>query len=282
MPREVQVHLHPISRPGKRTLYRAVISEADTRGMKAGNYFRFRARTSSNELSMEFVPKLLARPGEHSIMITIPPSVIEAAGLMNASEVTLELLGPTTAREAAKAAGKEREFAESLKPKQSKRTVEKIRAVPPAKTDVPKLPVSEAPVGEGSVKAPEESQVPPEPKTEDIAAPPPASSVPLPQVSPLPPIGDVTEEEKTGSLVGPPVAATPRAPVRTVERKRAVERHEVPDDAVKRVEEALLSMRKKIIYVYLVPQIVSGQLKTKQEIDEASSDLMNLADSRPQ
>jgi hypothetical protein len=281
MPREVQVHLHPISRPGKGTLYRAVISEADTRGMKAGSYFRFRARTSSNELSMEFIPKLLARPGEHSIMITIPPSVIEAAGLVNASEVTLELLGPTTAREAAKAAGKEREFAESLKPRQSKRTVEKIRAVPPAKTDVPKLPVSEVPVGEGSAKAPEESQVPPEPKTRDIAAPSPASSVPLPQVSPLPSTAGVTKEEKKGALVGPPVAAPQRTPVRTVERKRAVERHEVPDDAVKRVEEALLSMRKRIIYVYLVPQIVSGQLKTKREIDEASSELMTLADSRP-
>jgi antitoxin component of MazEF toxin-antitoxin module len=237
--------------------------------MKAGSYFRFRARTSSNELSVEFIPKLLARPGEHSIMITIPPSVVEAAGLVNASEVTLELLGPTTAREAAKAAGKEREFAESLKPRQSKRTVEKIRAVPLAKTDVPKLPVSEAPVRKGSVKVPEESQVLPKPKPEDIAVPLLASSVPLPSTR------GITEEEKTGSLPKPPVTVVPEAPVRTtVVRKRTVERHEVPDDAMKRVEDALLSMKRKIVYVYLAPQVILGQLKTRQEIDEASNELM--------
>jgi len=298
LPREVQVRLHPISRPGKGTLYRAVIGEADTRGMRKGTYFRFRVRTPSDTLSVEFIPKLLARPGEHSIMITIPPPVVEEAGLVNASEVTLQLLGPTTAREAAKAAGKEKEFAESLKPKQSKRTVEKIRVgsptktkvsrlpVPeapvkelPAKADVPKLPISETPVGEGSVKAPEESQVSPEPKIEDIVALPPASSVSLPQASPLFPTERVAEEEKAGSPAKPPITLAPKAPEAparsAVVRKRAVEQHKMSDDPMKRVEDTLLSMKRKIIYVYLMPQVISGQLKTKQEMAQLLQRLMS-------
>ncbi len=278
MPREVSAHLHPISRPGKRTLYRAVIGEADTRGMKAGSYFRFRARTSSGALSNEFIPKLLARAGEKSIMITIPPSVVEEAGLSDTPEVTLQLLGPTTAREAAKAAGKEKEFAEALRSKRLKPPTEKTKTVASAKDGPPKRPAPEAPVKESApIKPPQESKFFPAPETGMALPPPPSASLPSPassspvppaQASP-PPRENATESETTSPPSKPHALVAEKPLGQGGKKRKPIERHKVPDDTVKRVEGTILSMRRKIIYAHLVPQIILGRFKSKREVDEA-------------
>jgi len=274
MVREVQVRLHTISRPGKRALYRAVISGADARGMKKGSYFRFRIRTASGELSSEFVPKLLARAREDAIMVTVPPAIIEAAGLTSTSEAALQLIGPASAREAAEAAGKGSEYSKAYS-----RLVRKKGAHPAGR----KAWVEEK-NAEERMRRPQVTKVEREEASVQVTQEPKAPTVPPAEAAPTPKPEEIPERPQEAESVGEgpaPVAsgvsaaaevAPPRLQEKKGEPKKAKRHAEAPD--ILDVENTVVAMKKKIIYLHLVPDIIMGRLKTKRQIDEASDSIM--------
>jgi hypothetical protein len=262
MPREVEARFHVIERQGRRPLYRAVIGGPDVRGMRKSDYFRFKTRTAAGGFSAEFVSKLLERRGEEAVMVTVPPGIVEASGLKNAATVMFQLVGPASAREAAEAAGKGREFIQAHQKRLQRRVAGRRqrldavrkRVVPSRKPEAaPTHPVEPSPLEPVSVTLPPPEPTAPEtPQTvEEIDQLLPAPSKPEPETIPLP----------------RPVVESPSRVKET--RKIMKQRQEVPEDAVSRVRDTVVAMEKKLIYLHLVPEIVLGQLKTKRQIDEA-------------
>ena len=273
MVREVQIRLHAITRAGKRALYRAVISGADAHGMKRDSYFRFRIRTASGGLSSEFVPKLLARAREDAIMVTVPPAIIETAGLTSVSESALQLIGPASAREAAEAAGKGSEYSKAYS-----RLVRRKRAHPADR----KAWVEEK-KAEG-MRRPRVTKAEREEASVQVTQEPEAPTVPPAEAAPTPKPEEIPERPQEAESVGEgpaPVAsgvsadaevAPPRLGEKKGEVKKVKRRGEAPD--ILDVEKTVVAMKKKIIYLHLVPDIIMGRLKTKRQVDEASDSIM--------
>jgi len=284
MVREVEAHLYTVEREGKKLLYRAVIGAADAQGLKKGMFFRFKIRTATGGLSDEFVPKLLDK--KNCFMVTVPVGMVKAAGLAEDSAVKLQLIGPASAREAAEAAGKGKEYVEAHTRKKTRLKVKKTEPDVAARA---KAPVSSEKPVEGAALSKVKAEVAaPEPGSEAAATPPepesPAvatiqlSEKPLEETLPREPAGGVKVAPTAPVSVSAPETAamisSHRPPVARrkaeVERKRvARRRREVPEDVVSRVRDSVVAMEKKIVYLHLVPQIVLGRLKTKRQIDEA-------------
>jgi hypothetical protein len=267
MVREVEAHLYTVEREGKKLLYRAVIGAADAQGLKKGMFFRFKIRTATGGLSDEFVPKLLDK--KNCFMVTVPVGMVKAAGLAEDSAVKLQLIGPASAREAAEAAGKGKEYVEAHTRKKTRLKVKKTEPDVGARA---KAPVSsEKPVEGAALSKAKADVAAPEPGGEAAATPPEPES---PAVGTIQLSEKPLEEALPRELAEPAggVKVTPTVPVSVSapERKRVTRRRrEVPEDVVSRVRDSVVAMEKKIIYLHLVPQIVLGRLKTKRQIDEA-------------
>jgi len=251
-------------------------------------FFRFKVRTATGGLSDEFVPKLLDK--KNCFMVTVPVGIVKAAGLTEVSTVKLQLIAPASAREAAEAAGKGREFSEAHRKKAQLKGREKkvqvgvaaggLKAKAPAPAEKP----SEAAALPGvkvEVAAPELSG--------EAAATPPEPKLPEPVGAAQPlekPLKEAPPGESTEATEGVSVTLAVPAPVTVpetsshaslvarrkvkVEKKKGVQRRpEVPEDVVSRVRDSVVAMEKKIIYLHLMPQIVLGRLKTRRQIDES-------------
>jgi len=264
MSREVQARFHVIERQGRRPLYRAVISGPDVRGLKTGDYFRFKARTAAGVLSAEFVSKLLERAGEEAVMVTVPPVVVEASGLGDASTVALQLVGPASAREAAESAGKGREFSDAHERRLRRRRAERTPTQGVVRTETTSAEKLEA----RKLEAVPEAHVQREPQ-EPVSLIPPESRPPeVPRE-----LGDIAQPvpspSKPETMPIPPPVATAAAHKEIMQEKKPKRRRELPEDAVSRVRNTVVAMEKKVIYLHLVPDIVLGRLRTKRQIDEA-------------